>query len=112
VSDVTTQTTYWQEGNGDPYTGGAFGADVAVLVGEVVLSKSTSRPDGAQTITEVEHAALEAAFRATWDERAVGGAAWLAAHEAEVLALRDSARGKLIAGQALTAAEAAAITGT
>jgi hypothetical protein len=109
---VIEERIHWKLGNGDPYNGGRFGFDVRVLVDdETVVATASCRPEGAITIDVVEYDALEAAFRDTWETRAVGGQAFVDDVLADRAALRDAAVAKLVAGDPLTAAEAAAIAG-
>lgn len=107
---IAPTLTYWKLGNGDPYTGGRFGFDSETIVDGEVVASATYRPDGAVDVTKAEYDALVAAFQTEWDQRAIGGAEYVAAVEAAALALREGAKAKLIAGQPLTAAEAASIT--
>ena len=103
--------TYWQVGNGDPFTGGAFGYDATWKLDARVVGASVTAPPGAVTITAAAHAALEAAYLTTWTTEAAGGGAWLAATLAEEATTRGEAAAALVAGTPLTAAQAAAITG-
>ena len=43
--------TYWQVGNGDPFTGGAFGYDATWTLDGEVIATSVTEPAGASTIT-------------------------------------------------------------
>jgi hypothetical protein len=109
--DAVETRIYWQLGNGDPFTGGAFGYDSTWTLDGRDVGSSTTRPAGAVTITEAAHAVLEAAYLATWTVRATGGQAFYEAERADEAAVRTTAVAALVAGDALTAAQAASIVG-
>jgi len=109
--DAVETRSYWKVGNGDPFTGGAFGYDCTWTLDGTVIGTCDTRPAGASNITEADHAALEAAYLATWTAEATGGLAWLDAQLAAEQALRDSAKAKLVSGDPLTAEEATSLAG-
>ena len=110
MSQPVTTFTYWQSGNGDPYTGGVFGRDsVTTIDGETIATSTTSAPPAAVSISEAAHAALEASFLAEWEVRAIGGQAFVTDVVEATAALRSDARAALINGVPLTPEQAAVL---
>jgi len=110
--DAVETRAYWQVGNGDPFTGGAFGYDCTWTRDGTVIGTCNTRPAGAVDITEADYAALEAAYLTTWDAGAIDGQAWLDGQLAAEQVAKNDAKAALMAGIPLTEAEAKIVTGS
>lgn len=110
-SDAVEVRSYWKVGDGDPFAGGAIGYDSTWTVNGRDAGSSTTRPAGATTITEADYDGLMGAYLTEWTARATGGQEWVDARVAEDAATRTATRAALVAGDALTEAQAASIAG-
>jgi hypothetical protein len=112
IPGAIEERTYWIVGDGDPIHGNCMGWDsVWKDADDNVVGASVTRPAGAPTVTEGEYDTALAAFNVELTQVADDLPAWFAQQKADHDALATSARAKLVAGDPLTAEEAALLTG-
>lgn len=108
----TETRTYWKVGNGNCLAGGCTGFNsVWKDQNDVTVGEAVTEPPGALPITEAEYDAFLVAMVADAEVLIPQQNADLATAQADHAALIASARVSLEAGDPLTAAEAAALTG-
>jgi len=103
--------SYWKVGNGDPFTGGAYGYDSEWTLDGTVIGSCSTKPAGADASTDAEWDILDIAYQATWTTEATGGQAWLDAQMATEAAEVQGAADGLKADTTLTDAQILRITG-